>query len=171
MNATFQRFFCFALICCMFLIFSFPSPSPGEQIANIREGDHAPDFTLEDLSGHTVKLSDYKGKPVILLFMTTWIRGTWKMIPHMKENYSLYKSKGLVIFNIDVMEPGEKAERFAKGHDILYPTLLDKDGEVSRKFGIVGVPMVVLINRDGRISCWDCPNLANLLEELFALKK
>lgn len=171
MTATFQRFFYFIVFCIILFVSTFPTLTWGEEIANIREGDQAPNFTLEDLNGHTVKLSDYKGKPVILLFMTTWIRGTWKMIPHMKKNYSLYKSKGLVIFNIDVMEPGEKAERFAKGHDIPYPTLLDKDGEVSRKFGIVGVPMVVLINRDGRIICWDCSDLADLLEELFLLKK
>lgn len=132
---------------------TFSNLTRGEEIDNIRAGDQAPNFLLEDLNGHKVKFSDYKLNPITLLFMTAWIRGTWKMIPHMKESYSLYKSKGLVIFNIEVMEPGEKAEGFAKGHDILYPTLLDKDGEVSRKVGIVGVPMVVLINRDGRITC------------------
>lgn len=171
MKAIFRWFFYLIVFCSLLFILSFPDITRGEEIADIKVGDQAPNFTLEDLNGHTFKLSDYKGKPVILLFMTTWIRGTWKMIPHMKKNYSLYSSRGLVAFNIDVMEPVEKAERFAKGHDILYPTLLDKDGEVSRKFGIVGVPIVVLIDRDGKIICWDCSDLANLLEELFRVKK
>jgi peroxiredoxin len=126
----------------------------GGEILSVKEGDQVSNFTLEDLNGHNVSLIDYKDKPVLLLFMTTWIRDTWKMIPHMKEYYSLYNSSGLVIFNIDIMETRKKAEQFAKENNIPYPTLLDTDGEVSRKFGVFGVPIVVLIDRNGRIASW-----------------
>jgi peroxiredoxin len=143
----------------------------GGEILSVKEGDQVSNFTLEDLNGHNVSLIDYKDKPVLLLFMTTWIRDTWKMIPHMKEYYSLYNSSGLVIFNIDIMETRKKAEQFAKENNIPYPTLLDTDGEVSRKFGVFGVPIVVLIDRNGRIACWDCSDLGNRLKEQFNIKK
>jgi peroxiredoxin len=135
------------------------------------EGIQAPNFTLEDLNGHDVRLSDYKRRPVLLLFMTTWIRGCWEMIPHMKESYSLYKAKGLVLFNIDISESKKRAERFAKELNIPYPTLLDEDGEVSRMFGVFSVPVMVLINEDGRIICWDCSSLDKLLEKQFKVKE
>lgn len=171
MKATFNGFFCFALICSLLFISSFPNLVRGDEFLQIEEGDQAPNFTLNDLNDHKFRLSDYKGRPVLLLFMTTWIRGTWKTIPRMKENYSLYNSKGLTIFNVDVMESREKVGRFAKERDIPYPTLLDEDGEVSRKFGIVGVPIFVLINGNGKIVCWDCTDLSSRLEQEFKLKK
>ena len=109
MKAPFHWLVRFFLIYSLILVFSFPNTAWGEQIPDVTEDFQAPDFTLEDLNGHNVRLSDYKGRPVLLLFMTTWISGCWKMIPHMKESYSLYKAKGLVLFNIDISESKKKA--------------------------------------------------------------
>ena len=88
--------------------------------------------------------------------------------------YSDYGSKGLVVLNIDVSESRKTAARFSKEHDIPYQTLLDNDGKVTLKYGVFGVPVVVLINGEGRIICWDCPSvekLNDLLEKQFEKKK
>ena len=165
MKTASLRFFGVVLVIGIFSFFSFAGILEGTENVNIQEDDHAPNFTLEDLNGNIFNLSDYKGKPVLLLFMTSWIRGTWKMIPHMKEYYSLYNQKGLILFNIDVMESKRKADIFAREQIVPYPTLLDEDGEISRKFGIVGVPMMILINKEGKIICRDCPSPEKFIEK------
>ena len=171
MKTTFQWLVHFFLICSLLFFFSLPDAARGGQSPSVAESDQAPNFTMEDLNGNNVMMSDYKGKTVLLLFMTTWIHDCWKMIPHMKEIYSLYNSKGLVLFNVDIMESKKKAERFANEYSVPYPTLLDKDGEVSRVFGVMSVPLVVLINSEGRIICWNCSSLDRLLERQFGMKE
>lgn len=171
MKAPFQWFVRFFLVCCLLLVFHFPNAARGEQSPDVMKGDEADKFTLEDLNGHNVSLGDYKGKTVLLLFMTTWIRDCWKMIPHMKEIYAHYDSKGLAIFNIDIMESRKRAAHFSKEHDIPYPTLLDEDGKISLKYGVFSVPVVVLINGEGRIICWNCSSLDKLLEKQFEVKE
>jgi peroxiredoxin len=171
MKAPFKWFVLFFLVCCLLLVFQLANATRGEQIPDAMKSDQADNFTLEDLNGHKVSLSDYKGRTVLLLFMTTWIRDCWKMIPHMKEIYAHYDSKGLAIFNIDIMESRKKAAHFSKEHDIPYPTLLDEDGKVSFKYGVFSVPLVALINGEGRIICWNCSRLDNLLEKQFEMKE
>ena len=173
MKASFRWFVRFFLVCCLLLVLHFPNAAWGERILEVTEGDQAYSFTLQDLNGHKVRLSDYKGKTVLLFFMTTWIRDCEKMIPDLKEMYSHYGSKGLVVLNIDVSESRKRAARFSREHDIPYQTLLDNDGKVALKYGVFGVPVVVLINGEGRIICWDCPSvekLNNLLEQQFERK-
>ncbi len=171
MKATFKWLVHFFLICSLLFIYSFPNAARAEQITNVVESDQADDFTLQDLNGNDVSLSDYKGRTVILLFMTTWIRDCWKVIPHMKEIYAHYDSKGLAIFNIDIMESRKKVAHFSKEYDIPYPTLLDEDGKLSLKYGVYSVPVVVLINGEGRIICWNCSSLDKLLEKQFEMKQ
>ncbi|HVO64892.1 MAG TPA: redoxin domain-containing protein [Syntrophales bacterium] len=171
MKVSLKQLILFFLICGMIYCLSFPAYSRGEKSYNVMEGDQAPNFSLKDLNGHNVRLSDYKGRPVLLLFMTTWIRGCWEMIPHMKEFHSLYSKKGLALFNIDIQESQKRAEQFAKEKVIPYPTLLDKDGETRSKFGVFSVPVMILINSEGRIICWDCPDLSKLLEKQFRIKE
>jgi len=89
----------------------------------------------------------------------------------MTDRYSLYNPTGLVLFNIEISESKKKAARFPKELNIPYPTLLDEDGEVSRMFGVFSVPVMVLINEDGQIICWDCSSLDKLLEKQFKVKE
>lgn len=171
MKTGIYRAFSSLLIISVLMVFSFPNIAGAERVINIMEGKHAPNFALKDLGGHTVKLSEYRGKTVLLLFMTTWIKGCWEMIPRMKEFYSLYGSKGLIALNIDIMESKKRAERFAIKHGIPYPTLLDEEGEISRMYDVHSVPIMVLIDGEGRIICWgDCPSLDKLLKKQFKLK-
>jgi peroxiredoxin len=171
MKATFKWLVHFFLICSLLFVFSFPNTARGEQNLNAIKGDQADNFTLPDLNGHNVSLSDYKGRTVILFFMTTWIRDCWKLIPHLKEIYAHYESKGLAILNIDIRESRKRAVHFSKEHDIPYPTLLDEDGKLSLKYGVLSVPVVVLINGEGRIICWNCSSLDKLLEKQFEMKE
>ncbi|MFB3924543.1 MAG: peroxiredoxin family protein [Syntrophales bacterium] len=129
--------------------------------------DTAPDFILEDLSGRDIRLSDYRGSAVLLVFGTTWCPNCRTEVSEVKSIYSRYKDRGLVVFNIDIMETREKVASFAKKRDIPYPVLLDKDGKVAEWYGVVGVPIRVLVDKEGRIACWGCRHLDEKLNQVL----
>jgi len=129
--------------------------------------DLAADFILKDTGGKTVKLSDYMGKTIFLYFMATWCPECRGSIPKIKEIYSVYAPKGLVLLTVDVMESREKVAAFSKKYDIPFPMLLDEDGKVYREYGVGGVPVKALIDKTGRIICWNCRSFDSLLTKQF----
>jgi peroxiredoxin len=143
--------------------------APEQGSAEANQDDRASDFTLKDLDGRTINLSDYKGKTIVLYFMATWCPECRSAIPRLKELYTSYNAKGLVILSIDVMESKEKAAAFSGKYNIPYPILLDEEGKVYRSYGVGGVPVKALIDRDGRIICWNCRSFDSLLAKQFEI--
>jgi peroxiredoxin len=130
-----------------------------------QKNDRAPAFVLKDLAGHDVRLDDYKGKPVLLYFMASWCPQCRGMIPRLKEIDSLYSPKGLVILNISVMESREKMLAYSKRHNLPYKSILDTDGKIAQSYGVFGLPVMALLDREGRIICWNCRTYEKLLEK------
>ena len=149
-------------------------PAPPQEQAKPKKFDirdrsvetRAPDFTLRDLAGREVKLSDYKDRAVLLVFGTTWCRYCREEIPHLKKLHGLYGSKNLEILNIFVQEPADKVSVYAKKHELPYRVLADPDGDVGSLYDVKGVPSLVLVDRDGRIVCYSCRSVDTLLESM-----
>ncbi|MCX5841619.1 MAG: TlpA disulfide reductase family protein, partial [Deltaproteobacteria bacterium] len=72
----------------------------------------ARDFMLKDLNNQKFLLSEQQGKPVLLIFGTTWCPTCRSEIPHYKKIHETYTSRGLVIVNIDIQESQDKVSRF-----------------------------------------------------------
>lgn len=114
-------------------------------------GSQAPNFTLPDLDGNSTELSALVAeKPVLLIFWATWCPTCVEEIPVLNEWTAKYP--GLKIIGINVQEPAERVKEFSRSQGILYPVLLDQEGEVAQRFGLVGIPASVLILPDGRIA-------------------
>ncbi len=161
----------FALI-FIFSLFSYPSckNNSEEEKWDIKEQsieEKAPDFVLSDLKENRVKLSDYKGKEVLLVFGTTWCPYCRAEIPHLKKIYSQYKEKGLEIINIYIQERKEKVSAFASRYELPYKVLLDVDGRVAHGYRVRGVPTTFLISKDGDILCRACRSIDVLLDILY----
>jgi peroxiredoxin len=122
-------------------------PTAGRTISD----SAAPDFILKDLAGKDFKLSAARGKPVLLIFLTTWCPTCRSEIPHYKEIYGTYGKRGLEVVGIDIEEPKNRVSQFAAKNQIPYRTLLDEKGRVSGAYDITGIPAMVLINRDGKV--------------------
>ena len=167
MKKSLRWLFGFILVCNIIIFFCILNGAQGEEIAKTQDNDRAADFTLKDLDGRNVRLSDYKGQTILLYFMTTWCPECRTTMPKLKEIYSLYNAKGLVLLNINVMESREKASAFSKKYSLPFPTLLDGEGKVYKSYSVVGVPLTALIDRNGRIICWNCRSLDKLLEKQF----
>jgi peroxiredoxin len=112
----------------------------------------APDFILKDLSQKKVKLSDYKGKVVILNFFATWCPPCRAEIPDLIKLYRLNKEKGLVVLGVslDMDVSPQGLVTFVKGMKIPYPILMGT-ADLAEKYQVNGVPTTILINREGKV--------------------
>jgi peroxiredoxin len=111
------------------------------------------DFTMKDVDGKDVRLSDYKGKVILLDFWATWCGPCKYEIPGFVELQEKYGKQGLQVIGVSVDDTVEKLRPFIKQFNINYPILqgLGHD-DVQDAYGpIIGIPINVVISRDGRI--------------------
>lgn len=137
-------------------------PGVGNAIFEDEEKDEeknevvAPDFSLTDLNGNTVKLSDYRGKVVILNFWASWCPPCVAEMPDFdKVNRKLAESDDAVILAVNLTdgqrETEEKARKFIKDKGYSLNVLLDKKGSASDDYMIYSIPTTYIINRDGTL--------------------
>jgi len=111
----------------------------------------ASNFTLLDLENKQFSLSDFKGKPVILFFWTTWCPYCRKELKQLNTMHAQFLRDGVELVAINVEEPVDKVQRFIGSYPFSFRVLLDTDGKVAGAYGILGVPTYNLINKEGRI--------------------
>ncbi len=119
-------------------------PGPGDK--------PAPSFTLRDLNGKTVSLSDFKGKVVVLDFWATWCPPCVMEIPHFIELYEQYKDQGFAMVGISLDHQGVSVVKsFVRKYRVNYPILM-ADGRVDRAYGgITYIPTTFVIDAAGNI--------------------
>ena len=121
------------------------------------EGHFAPDFALRTLEGNTVRLSEFRGQKVVLInFWATWCPPCRLEMPTMQQVYSEYKGKGFEILAVNIEPDAKQAiNDFMKELRLTFPVALDSDMKVSRKFRLIGLPVSILIDRQGIIRAKD----------------
>ncbi len=111
----------------------------------------APDFTLRDLQGNTVRLRDLRGKVVFLNFWATWCPPCRLEMPLMEELHKEFSDQGLVVLAVNFRESQDDVRSFVKQHGLTFTTLLD---EQERAFGLYrawSLPTTYLINKSSEI--------------------
>lgn len=115
----------------------------------------APDFTLKTLDGKEVKLSDYRGKKVILNFWATWCPPCKAEIPHMEKYYKKQaKTDHVEILAVNLTQSDKDEDYirdFVKSYDMTYPVLLDTKGDQQKQYEVVTIPTTFIIDTKGII--------------------
>ncbi len=113
---------------------------------------YAPPFTLPDVNGNQVSLSDFEGKVLIVAFWTTWCPGCVQEIPHFIDLYDQYKEQGLEIIAISLDEGGAKdVKPFLEKKPVNYTALIG-NLNISEKYKTKGIlPTTFVIDKTGKI--------------------
>ena len=112
-------------------------------------GKSVGDFTLLDLSGNSIQLSDYEGKTVLINSWATWCPPCRAEMPDLENYYQLHRDDGFEILAINAGETQEQAAAFVNFTSLSFPVLLDPDFHVLEGLGISGYPTSILIDADG----------------------
>jgi thiol-disulfide isomerase/thioredoxin len=112
----------------------------------------APDFSLESLEGKTMRLSDFRGKAVLLNFWATWCGPCKIEMPWFVELQQKYGSQGLQVVGV-AMDDASKEDiaKFAKDMGVNYPVLIGKEAVGDSYGGIPALPETFFIGRDGKV--------------------
>ena len=112
----------------------------------------APDFTLKDANEKDVKLSDLKGKVVLVNFWATWCEGCQVEIPWFVEFEKKYESRGLVVIGISMDDDGWKSVKpWLEEKKVNYPIVIGND-PLSKQYGLKAMPLTALVDRNGNIA-------------------
>jgi thiol-disulfide isomerase/thioredoxin len=133
--------------------FVLKTDNPGTDLA-------VPEFTLKDLEGNDVSLSEYKGKVILVNFWATWCDPCRVEIPWLIEMQAKYGPKGFVILGIALDEEGKSVvapfvakERFdvnGTKEPMSYKILIGNDDAANKFGGLFGYPTSILISKDGK---------------------
>ena len=115
-----------------------------------KQANAAYDFSLKTTAGKTVKLSDFKGKVVILNFWATWCPPCKAEIPSFIGMYKKYEKDGLVIVGVAVDDPAKVAQ-FVKDNGVNYPVVIADQTTVTAYGGVRGIPTTFVIDKNGSI--------------------
>lgn len=122
----------------------------------VKIGDPAPDFTLTYLNGKTTKLSDLKGKVIMLQFTASWCPVCLREMPYIeKEIWQKHKkNKNFLLAGIDLKEDKATIKKFSKKAKVTYPILLDTAGTIFEKYAEkdAGVTRNIIIDKTGKIA-------------------
>ncbi len=112
-------------------------------------GTQAEDFQLTDLDGTQQRLSQYRGKVVLVNFWATWCKPCTTEMPAMQTTYDKLRDKGFVVLAVNELEDDAKVREHIKQYGHTFPVLMDRDNKVANQFGVFGLPVSVFIDDQG----------------------
>jgi peroxiredoxin len=145
-----------AMVVSLMLVFAFHatrrSSNQTATSADKMKGQPAPDFTLQSLDGKTVRLSDFRGKAVLLNFWATWCQPCKIEMPWFVDLQKQYGPGGLQVIGVAMDDASpEDIAKFAKDLGVDYPILIGKESVGDAYGGLPFLPATFYIGRDGKV--------------------
>lgn len=142
-------------------------------------GSQAPEIELKDLKDDTVRLTDFRGKPVLVNFWATWCAPCRIEMPIMEKKYRAYKeSEKFVILAVDVKDDSgvDAVRNFLGELSLTFPVLLDSENNAATAYNVLGLPTSFFIGRRGviratRVGAMSEQYIDEQLQKIFAEEK
>jgi len=166
-----RRFRSFVFLCLM--AFSAVAQVPGKGLTPLPQRPPAPDFELPDIDGALHRLSDYRGKVVIINFWATWCPPCRAEMPSMERAWAKLRDEDIAMLAVNVGEDEDTIFQFTANYPVTFPMLLDLDSEVIQAWPVKGLPTTFVADPKGRLAYraiggreWDDPELLELVRAL-----
>jgi peroxiredoxin len=151
------------------------SPTMAPQAPQVRK-PFPVDFTLPDLHGNSIRLSNFRGQVVLVNFWATWCSPCRTEMPSMEALYQSYQHKGFTILAIaSDLQGSESVAPFVREYTLTFPVLLDPGNVVGTHLQVRGIPTSYLLDKQGHITGmelgaknWHSPTIRQLIESLLA---
>ncbi len=121
----------------------------GNERTTVANEEPAPAFELELLAGGTVALDELRGQVVALRFWADWCPFCRREMRELEPVYRQLREQGLEILAVNVGQDRGRVERFVDRIHYTYPTLLDPDSAIARRYGVIAIPVTFFIDREG----------------------
>ncbi len=132
-------------------------------------GRRAPDFTLADLEGNPVSLSDFQGKAVFINFWATWCPPCRAEMPEIESIYQKYRDQDVAVIGVDLFEPEDKVREYVQRGGFSWSFVIDTTGVVTRNYGISALPTSFFLDSQGIIRAVNIgPMTERLMEDKLA---
>ena len=119
-------------------------------------GKAASDFSLEVIyggePGNRIRLSDLKGKVVVLDFWASWCQPCRAQTPIVDSVAKKFEAKDVMVVGVNTSDRRELAEAYLKEHPVSYASVIDEEGATSEAFGVSQLPTIVVLDRTGKIT-------------------
>ncbi|MDX1696215.1 MAG: TlpA disulfide reductase family protein [Ketobacteraceae bacterium] len=123
--------------------------SQGAMAAKV--GQQAPEITLPDRNGKTVKLSDFRGQVVMVNFWASWCQPCRTEMPLIEDLYQKFKKIGFVVLAVNVDEEPENGKKMLKEVPVSFPVVFDSKNQMIEKYGVQAMPSTYMVDRKGVI--------------------
>lgn len=139
----------------------------------IQEREQAVDFTVTDLQGNAVSLSDFKGQNVYINFWATWCKWCVYEMPDLEKVYKAYKDQNIVLLAISVGEERDKVVHYIEENNYTFGIFLDPDKVVTKAYGLRSIPVSIFIDKNGniahqRVGAMKEEQMKSIIDELLA---
>lgn len=146
------KFLFLALACSVLALLPLNAESQYSFDENPLVGKQAPDFTLKTPEGGKLSLDEFRGKdPAIVYFWATWCPSCRKEFKFLSELKASFEKQGIKVLLVNIEESPEAVQGFLKKYDLAAGAVLDESSEVANQYGIIGVPTMFFVDRNGVI--------------------
>lgn len=143
----------------------------GQEVRPVREGEIAPDIELLTPDGEVVKLSDFRGRPVMVNFWATWCGPCRIEMPLFVNAHET--NEDLVVLGVNSQEDPVTVQNYVDAMRLTFPVILDRDGATSTVYRVKALPTTFFLDRDGRVvrahrgTIPNRPTLKPMLDEIL----
>jgi peroxiredoxin len=114
-------------------------------------GQTAPDFTLKSMTGTNLKLTEQRGKIIVINFWASWCGPCRKEMPVLQKMYDKYQDLGVSVWGVNVEQENQAGRDFLADLNLSFPILFDASNTISAMYQVEAMPTTIIVDRDGLV--------------------